>query len=108
MMNLILVKREGLRRQAGEGAVYPERRGRSEAGGAGGGRRGGLIFRTTRKRLSAGEDIAREDAELCLPRCPPSLRVSLRPPLCPHSPESVSKALAVAWPGLSLPAYLCP
>lgn len=29
MMNLILVKREGLRRQAGRGAVYPVRRGQA-------------------------------------------------------------------------------
>ena len=33
MMNLILVKREGLRRQAGRGVVYPVRRGQWGAEG---------------------------------------------------------------------------
>lgn len=48
MMNLILVKREGLRRQAGTEAVYPEQRGQSEAGGDSGGQGGCLTFRGTR------------------------------------------------------------
>lgn len=53
MMNLILVKREGLRRQAGGGAVYPVRRGQSEAGGGSGGQRGGLAFGVTGTGLRA-------------------------------------------------------
>lgn len=38
---------EGLRRQAGGGAVYPEWRGQAEAGGGGGGQGGCLTFRGT-------------------------------------------------------------
>lgn len=74
MMNLILVKREGLRRQAGGGAVYPGRRGQSEAGGDSGGQRGYLTFRGTGTRLRALEDTGQGGTQrLYMPPCPPSL-----------------------------------
>lgn len=59
MMNLLLVKHEGLRRQAGRGAVYPVQRGRSEAGGGSGGQRGCLTFRGTGTGLGALQDTGR-------------------------------------------------
>lgn len=78
MMNLILVKREGLRRQAGGGAVYPVRRGQLEAGGGSGGQRGCLTFRGTGTGLRALEDTGQGGTwRLCLPQCPPSLWMNL-------------------------------
>lgn len=75
MMNLILVKREGWRRQAGRGAVYPVRRGQSEAGGGSGGQRGCLTFRGIRTGLRALGTQAREGlrGRACPSTCPTSL-----------------------------------
>ena len=70
MMNLILVKREGLRRQAGRGVVYPVRRGQSEAGGGSGGQRGCLTFRGHRNR--AQHSLGHRPGRNRLPQCPAS------------------------------------
>ena len=72
MMNLILVKREGLRRQAGRGVVYPVRRGQSEAGGGSGGQRGCLTFRGHRNR--AQHSLGHRPGRNRLPQCPASFR----------------------------------
>lgn len=103
MMNLILVKREGLRTQAGGGAVYPVRRGQSEAGGGSGGWRGCLTFRSTRMGLRALEDTGHGGTwRLCLPQGSPSPRASSQPLPLPTSLGRVSRALAVSWSAFSL------
>lgn len=100
MMNLILVEREGLRRQAGGGAVYPVRRGQSEAGVGSGGRRGCLTFRGIRTGLRAlGRRPGRDSA--AVPAQP--LLVTLQPVPLPTFPgRPVSKTPARQPPSATL------
>lgn len=105
MMNLILVKREGMRRRMGGGAVYPGQKGQSETEGDGRGQEVCPRFRDTESRAQ-GSGGCRARGPETVPAPGPSLS-SGEPSLislCTLHIQPVSKTPAQIQVSLRVPA----